>query len=77
MITVAGKVLNSLPAAVLLSVQGGRSVSRQIGGTLAAPQDHSRFRDELASGREASKQQRHFSLSASGLSLHASMSMRS
>ena len=37
MITVAGKVLNSLPAAVLLSVQGGRSVSRQIGGTMAAP----------------------------------------
>ena len=47
---------------------------RHYGG---ASEDHSRFRDELASGREASKQQRHFSLSASGLPLHASMSMRS
>ena len=33
---------------------------RHYGG---ACEDHSRFRDELASGREASKQQRHFSLS--------------
>ena len=47
---------------------------RHYGG---ASEDHSRFRDELASGREASKQQRHFSLGASGLPLHASMSMRS
>ena len=47
---------------------------RHYGG---ASEDHSRFRDELASGREASKQQRHFSLGASGFPLHASMSMRS